>query len=169
MIIGAPTSSRPTCGTAHTTSRLHSSVTVCIASLWTQQVDCDGTSSAAKRRGKTLESCLAPRTALRQDGPGCSPAPLRSKVCWARDARSPTVTDDSQGSWEAAGASGGSVQTGGKRQSRSVTWLPPGLLLLPRRPSRMRRATPSTLSRFASSCGVPSRHLSRLRRRSRRR
>ena len=56
----------------------------------------------------------------------------------------------------------------GWRQSRSVTWLP-RFLLLPRRRSRMRRATPSMVSRFASSCGVPSRRLSKLRRRSRRR
>ena len=60
-----------------------------------------GTSSAAKRRrGETLESRLAPRAAQRQDGPGCSPAPPLS-------ARGPTGTDDSQGSWEAAGAGGG--------------------------------------------------------------
>ena len=36
------------------------------------------------------ESCSAPRAAQCQAGPACSPAPLRSEVCWARDARSPT-------------------------------------------------------------------------------
>ena len=63
--------------------------------------------------GETLESCLAPRAAQRQDGPGCSPAALRSEVCWARDARSPTGIDDSLGSWEAAGASGRGVRAAG--------------------------------------------------------
>ena len=42
------------------------------------------------------ESYLAPRAAQRQDGFGCSTAPLCSDVCWVRDARSPTETD-SQG------------------------------------------------------------------------
>ena len=44
-----------------------------------------------------LESYFAPRAAQRQDGSGCSTAPLCSDVCWVRDARSPTGTDDSQG------------------------------------------------------------------------
>ena len=47
----------------------------------------DGAGTSAAKRRETLESCLAPRAVQRQDGFGCSPSPLRSEVCWARDAR----------------------------------------------------------------------------------
>ena len=63
---------------------------------------------------------MAPRAAQRQDGPGCSPASLRSKVCLARDARSRRQ----------AGQLGSGRRLWRRcpdrrrRQSRSVTWLP---------------------------------------------
>ena len=37
--------------------------------------------------GNSLEICLASRTPQRQDGRGCSPAPLRSEECSACDVR----------------------------------------------------------------------------------
>ena len=98
---------------------------------------CAGTSSAAmRRRERRLRAALASRAAQRQDGPDCSPAPLRSEVCcWARDARSPTGTDDSQGSGRCAallsrkqlppGAPGltGSRRSGRRSGSSGTPWI----------------------------------------------
>ena len=130
------------------------------------EYDREGTSSAAKRRRERrlraawrheqLSVRMALAAAQHHSAPKCAGPETHEAH---RDRRQPGQLGSGARLWRRC-------PDRRRWRSRSVTWLPPGLFLSPRRRSRM-RATPSMPPRLSSSFGLPSRSRSRLRGRSR--